>query len=224
MTLLPARPPGFRLRAARPCPCAAGGCANSAALGSWVTMTMLLPCSRFSICSRCSTSSADLRSRSPVGSSHTSRVGIGHQRARDRDALSLAAGQFVGLVLGAVGDADQGQRGQRIGFALRGGQMGQQQRQLHIALRAQHRHQVVELEHEADMVGAPARQGAAAELVQALAGDGDFARGRRVQTADQIQQRRLARAARSHQRDEIALARCRGSSPCRTSTLCLPRT
>src|ERR1700678_1243351 len=49
--------------------------ANSAALGSWVTTTMLLPCSRFSTCSRCSTSSADLRSRSPVGSSQTNRVG-----------------------------------------------------------------------------------------------------------------------------------------------------
>src|SRR5574337_1234842 len=49
--------------------------AYSAAFGSWVTITIVLPCSRLSCCSRPSTSSADWRSRSPVGSSHTSTVG-----------------------------------------------------------------------------------------------------------------------------------------------------
>ena len=42
---------------------------------------------------------------------------IGDQRAGDGDALRLAAGQFAGLVLGAVGEADQGQR--RLALALR---------------------------------------------------------------------------------------------------------
>src|SRR6185437_11488815 len=49
--------------------------AYSAALGSCVTITMVLPCSRLRRCSSVSTSSADWRSRSPVGSSQTSRVG-----------------------------------------------------------------------------------------------------------------------------------------------------
>src|SRR3546814_615114 len=49
--------------------------AYSEALGSWVTMTMVLPCSRLSTCSRPRISSADWRSRSPVGSSQISSVG-----------------------------------------------------------------------------------------------------------------------------------------------------
>mmetsp|Transcript_44842 Transcript_44842/g.105634 ORF Transcript_44842/g.105634 Transcript_44842/m.105634 type:complete len:357 (+) Transcript_44842:977-2047(+) len=49
--------------------------ARAAARGSWVTITMVLPCSRLRACSRVSTSSADWRSRSPVGSSQTSSIG-----------------------------------------------------------------------------------------------------------------------------------------------------
>src|SRR6185437_10734905 len=49
--------------------------AYSAAFGSWVTITTVLPCSRFSRCSSVRTSSADWRSRSPVGSSQTSSAG-----------------------------------------------------------------------------------------------------------------------------------------------------
>ncbi len=43
--------------------------------GSWVTMMMVLPCSRLSCCSRPRISSADWRSRSPVGSSQIRKVG-----------------------------------------------------------------------------------------------------------------------------------------------------
>src|SRR5262249_8280855 len=49
--------------------------ARAAACGSCVTMTIVLPCSRLSACSRSRTSSPALRSRSPVGSSQSSSVG-----------------------------------------------------------------------------------------------------------------------------------------------------
>ena len=51
--------------------------AYSAALGSWVTMTMVLPCSRLRVCSRRRISSAVWRSRSPVGL-------VAHQQLGDR--------------------------------------------------------------------------------------------------------------------------------------------
>ena len=60
--------------------------ARSAARGSCVTMTMVLPCSRFSVCSRSRISSPDLRSRSPVGSSQSSRSGRSRWRGRCRRA------------------------------------------------------------------------------------------------------------------------------------------
>src|SRR6266404_618041 len=49
--------------------------ARAEACGSCVTMMMVLPCSRLSAWRRLRISSPDLRSRSPVGSSHSSRVG-----------------------------------------------------------------------------------------------------------------------------------------------------
>ncbi len=53
----------------------------SAALGSWVTITMVLPCWRLSCCSSARMSSAEARSRSPVGSSHN-RIGGSATMAR----------------------------------------------------------------------------------------------------------------------------------------------
>ena len=67
-------------------------------------------------------------------------------------------------------------------------ELGQQQRQFDVALRRQHRHQVVELEHEADLRGAPLGERAGAELVDALAAHRDAAAGGRVEAADQVEQ------------------------------------
>src|SRR5207237_8924432 len=113
--------------------------------------------------------------------------------------------QLPGLVIGAIGKADDLQRHRDILPALRSGEPGQEQRQLDVALGAEHRHQVVELEHEADVVCAPVCELAAGELVDAAAADHDLPGGRLIQTADQIEERGLARARRTHQRDEVAL-------------------
>src|SRR5712671_2973063 len=99
---------------------------------------------------------------------------VGHERAGDRDTLFLTSGQLPGLVLGAVGEADDLQGHRDILAALRGGEPGQEQRQLDVAFGAEHRHQVVELEHEADVVCAPVRELAAGELVDAAAADHDL--------------------------------------------------
>src|SRR3546814_8914276 len=79
------------------------------------------------------------------------------------------------------------------------------QRQLVVALRVQHRLQVVELEHEADVLAAPLRQLAGAHAVDARAVDLDLAAAGRVQAADQVEQGGLARTRGTHQRDEVAL-------------------
>src|SRR6266850_1590206 len=137
---------------------------------------------------------------------------VGHQRARDRDTLFLTSGQFPWLVLGTIGKPHDLQGNRDILLALRRGELGQQQRQFDIALRAQHRHQVVELEHEADVVRAPVCELAAGKLVNAAAADADLARARLIETADQIEQRGLARAGRTHQRDEVALGNIQSES------------
>ena len=76
---------------------------------------------------------ADLRSRSPVGSSASSSVGIADDRARDRDALLLAARELARVVVDAVAEPDELERVLR---ALRAAPcpliVHQQQRQLDV--------------------------------------------------------------------------------------------
>ena len=47
-----------------------------------------------------------LESRLPVGSSANTTAGLWHERAGDRDALLLAAGELRGAVRAAVAEAD----------------------------------------------------------------------------------------------------------------------
>ena len=75
--------------------------------------------------------------------------------ARDADALLFAAGERAGIMLRALRQPDHRQRGLHVFPALGLGKMRQQQRQFHVALRRQHRHQIVKLEDESDMPRTP---------------------------------------------------------------------
>ena len=129
---------------------------------------------------------------------------IGHDGARDADALFLAARQLARVVVGAVRETDDGERHLNALPPIGLRQFGEEQRQLDVAGRGEHRQQVVELKHEADVARPPRRELAARHLVDAVAGDGDGSFARRVETADQIQQRRLARPGWPHQRQEVS--------------------
>jgi hypothetical protein len=96
---------------------------------------------------------------------------VGDNRAGDAHPLLFAAGQRAGIMFGAVGQADHGQRRLHVFLALRLGQVRQQQRQFHVSFRVQHRHQVVKLKNEADVPRAPMGQLPVGKLVNALAAD-----------------------------------------------------
>ena len=55
-----------------------------------------------------------------------------------------------------------------VSAPFRFGQMGQEQRQLHVPLRGEDRKQIVELEHEPDMTRSPGRQLATGHLVNSI--------------------------------------------------------
>ena len=86
--------------------------------GSWVTMTMVFLNSVLSPSGSCSTSSPDLRSRSPVGPVREQHLRIAHERARDRDALLLAARQLARVVAEPVAETDEFERERRALAAL----------------------------------------------------------------------------------------------------------
>ena len=131
--------------------------AYSAAFGSWVTITTVLPCSRLSIWSRRRISSAVARSRSPVGSSQTRSVGSDTMARAMATRCSWPPDSSLGLWRARSASPTSVARCAARRRRSRRGQVGQQQRQLHVPLGREHRQQVVELEDEAHVGGAPAR-------------------------------------------------------------------
>jgi hypothetical protein len=77
-------------------------------------------------------------------------------------------------------------------------------RDQHVLQRRERRHQVVELEHEAERAAAAARQPVVVEVRGRLARDQDLARGRPIEQAHDVEQRALARARRADERAELA--------------------
>ena len=76
----------------------------------------------------------------------------------------------------------------------------------HVLARRQARDQVVELEHEADVLAAIAGQLALVGADQVVVAEDDLAGGRRVEPAEDVEQRRLAAAGRAEQHDKFAFA------------------
>src|SRR5262245_48836662 len=129
---------------------------------------------------------------------------IGHDRARDPDALLLPARELARIVTHAVAQGDDLQSRLDVAPALRLRQVGEQERELHVLERGEHRNQVVHLEDEADVARAPRGQLAGRHVRQLVASDGDTAGRGHVEPAEQIQQGGLAGAARAHERHEVA--------------------
>src|SRR5262249_14780721 len=132
-------------------------------------------------------------------------LGVGHDRARDRHPLLLPARELARVVVGAVREAHDLERGERALAPLALRERGEQERQLHVLGRVQDRDQVVELEDEAHVVAAAGRERALGGWPDLGARDDDLARGRAVDARDQVEERRLARARGAHQGYELAL-------------------
>ena len=128
------------------------------------------------------------------------------QRARERDALALAAGELMRL---APLEAFEPHERQHLGNA-RGDLLLRQavllQPEGDIARDGEMRKQRVALEHHVDRP--PVRRHAG----QILAVEQDAARVRRLEAGEHAQQRGLAAAGRPEQREELALDRCRATA------------
>ena len=127
-----------------------------------------------------------------------------HQRAGDGDALALAAGKFVRLVMHAVGQADAGQRLVRELAAFLGGNAGINQGQFHVAQRVGARQQIEGLKNEADFPVADFGELVVVHFADVAAVEFVGAAGWRVEAAEQIHQRGFAGAGRPHDGDVFA--------------------
>ena len=165
------------------------------------------PCSSLSRRIRATISSAFSLSRSPVGSSAQTIAGsLTSERAivtRWRCRRTARPGTCVG----PVGEPDQLERLERLRAGPPCGRRRDEQRQLDVLDRGQHRHQVVELEDEAHAAGAIVGALAVGHRRRATPLDQDLAVVDRVEAGEAVEQRRLAAAARAHDRDHLAALR-----------------
>ena len=167
---------------------------RAASSRSCVTSTKAVPRSRASCSIRSKTLSAVSPSRLPVGSSASTQVGWTDQRARHGHALPFAAGQLGGMVRHALGQPYLRQHLACRLARLRARLAANAQRHGHVVQRAELRQQMVELVDEAEVTVAPAPLFGRIQRGEVAAHQFDLARGGRIQPAQQVQQRALARA------------------------------
>ena len=132
--------------------------AYAATSGSWVTTITVSPCSRLSRLMISMISAEFFESRFPVGSSASRIAGSVDQRARDRDALLLAAGELIRMVVFAPLEPEHFEQSLRRAARHRRVQRRVKQRQLDVLERAGAREQVEALKDEADSTAADRRQ------------------------------------------------------------------
>ncbi len=129
-----------------------------------------------------------------------------HQRARERQALLLAAGQLGRLALGEVVELDGVQHAHHLvaDFGARilpGADFERERRVLeHVHVRPDR----VRLEHHAEAAAVRSDEHALCRRVDDALVHGDLAHARLLQPRDRAQRRGLAAAARSQQREELA--------------------
>src|SRR5262249_28984201 len=114
------------------------------------------------------------------------------QRTRDRDALLLAAGKLVRVVLDAILQADGSERldGQPPPLGrMRTAFLCVEQRQLDVLDRGRARQQVEALEHESDLLVADRRQLVVGQPRYVAAVQVIAARGRPVEAAEDVHER-----------------------------------
>ena len=132
-------------------------------------------------------------------------VRIVDERPRDRDALLLPPGEFVrvGMVMLLV-EPDVQQRGSGALAALGGADRRVHHRQFDVFDGRRARQEVVLLKDEAEFVPAQVGEVVCIERGDVNAVEQVGARGRAVEAPDDVHERGLARARRSHDRGELS--------------------
>ena len=170
----------------------------SASSWSWVTKRKVMPTSRWIALSSACIACRSLRSSAASGSSSSSTLGSVDQRAGQRDALPLTAGQPARLLLAAVAELDQLEH---LGDAPveRGPvETPAAQAEADVAADVEVLEEGVALEDRVDVALVRGRAG------DVLAADEDRAGGRVAEAGDHPQRRGLAAARRAEQGEELA--------------------
>ncbi len=125
-----------------------------------------------------------------VGEDHFSPV---HQRSGNGDALLLAAGKLARAVGEAVAKPKRGQERLGAGTPLGLAEAGIDRRNLDVLFRRCRRQEIVALKDEAERFAPEPGERVRVEHGHVVTGEQIISRGRTIETAEQVHQRRLAR-------------------------------
>ena len=100
---------------------------------------------------------------------------VGDDGAGNGDALLLSAGELARIMIHALGEADDAERGFNVLAPLGFGELGEEQRQLDVLKGREHGDEVVHLEDEADVACAPLGELTGGHVRDFVASDGDAA-------------------------------------------------
>src|SRR5262249_20791598 len=126
---------------------------------------------------------------------------LAHHRARERDALALAAGELARLALEQMADAEKPGGPVDLLPERRSLDMLRLQRERDVVENGHVRVERVALEDHCDLPRARR------QIVHNLAADQELAGARRLEARDHAQHRRLAAARRAQEHEELAVAR-----------------
>ena len=167
--------------------------------GSWLTITIVCPNSSTALRMNPRISALAFESRFPVGSSAKMMSGWLTNAPRHGDALLLTAGQLSGLVRQTIAEVhrlDDAVEARRARASCPASDNGKRD----VLRRGERRDQVVRLEDEPDVVTPDQRElllRAGADLAIA---EEDLPGGDTVEPGEAVQQRRLSRTRRAHDR------------------------
>ena len=183
---------------------------RAASSGSCVTMTRLVPTARFSSSIRSNTCPAVRRSRLPVGSSASTHRGSVTSARASATRCRSPPESSPGRCLTRCPSPTRSSIRCAAARALGRGHAPDRERHRDVLQRGELRQQVVELVDEAERAVAHARRVPSPSARRSRALDADLARRRRVEPAQQVQQRALAGARGADDRDALAASRRRG--------------
>src|SRR5581483_1393140 len=126
------------------------------------------------------------------------------ERARDRDALLLAARELARQVVEPPVEADALEQLLHPLAAVAPCEVRRRERRLDVLRRGERRDEVELLEHEPEGGAPQPRQLGVPHRSEVASLEEDGALARAVEAAEQLEQRRLAGAARSDHREEVA--------------------
>ena len=161
--------------------------------------------SRCNCRSRSITASLFFESRFPVGSSASRIEGWPTKRARDGDALLLTAGKLRGIMLHPMSHAHAFENFLHALFSLGRGHAAIGERQLDVFEDGEVANQIERLENEADLAIANASAVRERKIRHRVSIDPVIALGRRIEQAQNREQRGLAAARRAGDRKKFAV-------------------